>query len=995
MSLVNSKKSPFSITPTTAARFLPRAARFLLWQAALIGIAFSVSAAQLSVLAGNVSNSATGTGLQGARIEIPALGLTALTDNTGRYVMSNVPTGTHEVTASYIGLETARATVQLEPGQGATKNFDLTDAIYRLGAFKVTGEREGAAAAITAERNALNLKNVVSLDSFVSPNLFASDIVSRFPGVAGQLAGEGTVNGFMIRGTGASLNTTTIDGELATSQNAVGREGNLFAMDPGMFDQVELIKGHTPDKPADSLGGTVNLKTRSPLNMRDKRRFTYSLAGRWAPPFTEQIPLRERHRNHQTIRAGYQEVFSVLGGERNLGIALNLSNSESVFGYHTLRQQYEPTANRPAYVWEYYSADIFHRRDLNTANAKIDFRVSPYTKLSLLVLASDQREKHRRTFSNRLFTAQSVGTAGTTGVLPGYTDYVTRARPVAGSGIDVNMVGPNHFRNYTRRYDLGAEHRYDRLQLDYNLRYARTHTGNGSAVDGGNLTNRITNIGWTLDKSASDVYPLLIQTEGPDLTDPANYRPTANGLMNTYRTDKQNLVSGSASARYDLRTTLPVALKTGLVWREQRIAADVNNRRWNYRGTAALATDPTVLLSQKVKTGLAIPQWDAAAFIRDRQPRDPALWTEDDYYRVQSLYQGEYEISEAIAAGYVMAQGRIGRTGWIAGVRREKTETESTGNVRARVFSSTSERLVDPIGTARRDYGTNRRELQGAYTRSFPSAHLSYDFTQSLRGRVSWSSSYGRPLLSNAIPNETPNESNQTLTFNNASLVPQTAMNWDTTLDYYFEPVGNLSIGWFHKKIRDYIVTGANAGTIGTGSDNGFNGDYAGFTRLTSLNAGTATVQGWEVSYQQQFTFLPGVFKGLGLLANYTLLDTHGDFGGTKTLSSGHVAGFVPRNANLSLTWRYRGFSTRFSANYTSLYLQSYNAANPGLNLWLEPRTVMNVGVSYKLTSALVFSCDVDNLTDEESRVYVAYPERIRNYSRWGTTVTFGISGTF
>ena len=81
-------------------------------------------------------------------------------------------------------------------------------------------------------------------------------------------------------------------------------------------------------------------------------------------------------------------------------------------------------------------------------------------------------------------------------------------------------------------------------------------------------------------------------------------------------------------------------------------------------------------------------------------------------------------------------------------------------------------------------------------------------------------------------------------------------------------------------------VSRVDAGTIGTGPDNGFDGEYGGFSRRTSLNAGTATVQGWELSYQQQFTFLPGLLKGLSGSANYTLLDTHGDFGGT-----GHVLG--------------------------------------------------------------------------------------------------------
>ena len=72
--------------------------------------------------------------------------------------------------------------------------------------------------------------------------------------------------------------------------------------------------------------------------MREKRRLTYSASARWAPSFTQQIPLREAHRMHPLVNVGYQEVFDVLGGERNLGVALNVFYSENVAGYfRTLR----------------------------------------------------------------------------------------------------------------------------------------------------------------------------------------------------------------------------------------------------------------------------------------------------------------------------------------------------------------------------------------------------------------------------------------------------------------------------------------------------------------------------------------------------------------------------------------------------------------------------------------------------------------------------------
>src|SRR5687768_7061190 len=57
-------------------------------------------------IAGTVSNTATGNLLEGAKVEVPSLGLAALTDNTGRFVFSGVPAGTHDVVVSYLGLDT-------------------------------------------------------------------------------------------------------------------------------------------------------------------------------------------------------------------------------------------------------------------------------------------------------------------------------------------------------------------------------------------------------------------------------------------------------------------------------------------------------------------------------------------------------------------------------------------------------------------------------------------------------------------------------------------------------------------------------------------------------------------------------------------------------------------------------------------------------------------------------------------------------------------------
>ena len=977
----------------------------------------TLAADATATLSGNVSNLATGNLLEGARVEIPALRVVALTDNTGRFVLPALPAGTHEVVVSYVGLDTTRAPVAIAAGQIATRNFDLTTGIYKLDAFKVTGEREGGAAAITAQRNAENLKNIAATDSFGNlPNMNAGEVAIRLPGIYGEIDAGGNLSGFTVRGMTSGLNSVTMDGGLLTGQGGAGRSIFVNNITGAMFDQVELIKGHTPDKGADSLGGTINFKSRSPLSMREKRRVTYTLTARIAPPFTQQIPIREDRRLHGLASLGYTEVFDAFGGSRNLGVVVNLFNSETALGWFTTQRDFQNTATQPNFLWDYRTGDVYNHRRQKNITTKADYRLSPATKLSFLASYIDHSEVFRRQYDARAFTNQvifnpALNTAANTaaGIEPGFTSRFTTVRPVAASTIDITMTGPNNFFNRLRRADVGAEHNWGPWQIEYGAKYTQTHINIGNG-EGGVLVNRLTGVGWILDRTQSDLFPKFIPNGGPDFTNPANYRPSpTNALSNQNNTQLHEVTELRADARYNLPLSFPVALKSGFVWREQVVGATSASRRWNYTGTGPLRAEPSLLMMDQVKTGRALPQWEASHFIRAREVIDPAIWREDFYFRETTKYTGFTNATETVSAAYAMAQGKfgrdglLGRTGFLGGVRVERTENEAYGWVRARRLSGTAATANEAtaIAAAQVDYANNRRTTEGDYTKPFPSIHLSHDITANLKTRLSWSTSFGRPGFGNLTPGETPNEANASLggrpslTINNPSLLPQTSRNWDATLEYYFEPVGSLSVGWFHKTIRDYIVGGIDSGTIGTGNDNGFNGEYPGWTILTTANAGTAIVQGWEFSYQQQFTFLPGVLKGLSGMINYTLLDTHGKFTGTSSLTTGQVAGFVPRTANASLSWRYRAFSTRILSNYATTFLTNYGGASPWRNLYRVKRNLINLGFSYQVRPTLNVTLDIDNLNNVPQKRYRGTSDNVEYYNYPGTTITVGVNGRF
>ena len=140
---------------------------------------------------------------------------------------------------------------------------------------------------------------------------------------------------------------------------------------------------------------------------------------------------------------------------------------------------------------------------------------------------------------------------------------------------------------------------------------------------------------------------------------------------------------------------------------------------------------------------------------------------------------------------------------------------------------------------------------------------------------------------------------------------------------------------------------------------------------------------------------MPGFLKGLSGQANLTVLDTHGDFGGRTNLTTGQVAGFIPRTGNASLSWRYRGFSTRLLANYTSTYISSYSATSPNQNLYRVRRNLINLGLGYQVRPALSLTLDIENLFNVPQRLYKGIPDQLQSVSYPGTTISIGVTGRF
>jgi iron complex outermembrane recepter protein len=1001
----------------------------------------NVATASTGVVTGIVTNKSTGNGLIGAKVEVPALNLSTLVDNTGRYLL-NLPAGAHELVVSFTGLDTERSTVQVTVGSPAVRDFVLGSTVYVLDAFKVASEKEGLAAALTQQRNADNLKNVASMDALVDlPNMNATELAIRLPGVTFADPGDEVVEQISVRGMGAGMTSITIDGGGMSSFSAQGRNTRMTAFTGNMFESLELTKGQTPDRSVDSLGGGVNFKTKSPLNMREKRRVSYSFTARQAPWFSEQVPIREQRRTHGYGNISYIEKFGVFGSEtENLAVSVNAFYSENAFGFFRTIRDYQQTNNQPAALWDYRTQDNFNNRRQRSLSTKWDYRLTRNNLFKLNLIYNDAPEPMRRQYLTRAFagSATTAANATTSGVVAGAFDSritVVRAVPTAANAtsattapalIDVTSTLINRDQRL-RHMDLGGEHTLGRFFIDWAALWSRTRYrylgAEGSLVNrlgnvpfvgpngrlnnvAGNAASPLDNIvgpngetgvGWILDRRESDLYPKFIQNGGLDFTNPNNYRPSVNGLS----TQSGNLdIDLIREARANFKYQLPIEsftafLKTGASVRDHDVELLRVNRRWSYLGRTALPTDPSILLWDKVKTGRNIPVWEGAQFIQNGQPTDPALWQEDKYFHENNRRTASNKVNEVITGYYLMTQGRIAHSGFLAGLRREITDTAGVGRRRAKTLSTAAQQVADPVGSAERDSIPYRNE--GSYTQNFPSVHLWHDLTPNAKLRGSWTTGFARPTLANYVAALTFSDPNQTVTFGNPELKPTKAYNWDFSLEYYFQNSSNFSVGWFHKKITDFIAEDIAIGTVEAGPDNGFGGDYSGYDLLSRANVGTAYTQGWEFSYLQQFPFLPGLLKTLRFSANLTQITAHGSYTDPGTYAKDRdVKGFIPRTMNASLTWSYKKFSTSWSYNYTGSHIRDfYNFPQPSRNRYMLSRKLVNASVRYQLPRNITLSFGVQNLFNEPQIYYRSIPDQMETFLMQGTTITAGIEGRF
>jgi TonB-linked SusC/RagA family outer membrane protein len=224
-----------------------------------------IQAQVVGTVAGQVRDSRTGEPMSAVQVFIAQLDLGVLTQQNGRYVLLNVPAGSHELTVQRIGYAAATRSVTVGDGEAVVENFDLVEEALQLDEVIVTGTPGG-----TQRRAIGNTVTTLDVSSVVQDAAVTNfqDLLSgrgvggvRFTRLAGNV---GTGSPLTLRGAGSfnlgrSQPLIYVDGVRVNNDSNAGpqlSQGSqvnvLNDFNPADIESIEIIKGPA----AASLYGT-------------------------------------------------------------------------------------------------------------------------------------------------------------------------------------------------------------------------------------------------------------------------------------------------------------------------------------------------------------------------------------------------------------------------------------------------------------------------------------------------------------------------------------------------------------------------------------------------------------------------------------------------------------------------------------------------------------------------------------------------------------------
>ncbi|MDP3069497.1 MAG: TonB-dependent receptor [Opitutaceae bacterium] len=952
---------------------------------------------------------------------------------------------------------TAQRDFNLEAGGRRSEPGRAGD-VVKLGEFVVATSKEmdGAAIAINEQRFAASIKNVVSADEFGAiTDGNVGEFFKYLPGMNINVAG-GEARQFSMNGVPAGNVPISVGGfDLAgASGSSTNRNVLLDQISLNNISRIEVLHTPTPESPGMALAGSVNMVPRSAFE-RSKPVFNYSVF------LLMRDNHRDFKKTPGPISGNYYktnpgwEMSYVVPVNKRFGFTVSAGNSTQYTPLDAMQTVWRgagsattaPTATGPGnfpdttpdrpYLTDYSVRDGGKISRRSSAGVTMDFKLTRNDTVSFAFqyAFSDKRR------SNRTILYQISQ------VLPGnFTPTSTRSAPgqaqIRMENEGDGKVGTTWMPTLVWRHDgpvwkseagAGYSHStniFSDIDKGFFAVAQARRTGVTVAFDDifylrpRRIT--VTDVtGAPVDPAVLDNYSLSTAT--------SNQRPSSDLKRSAYANLRRDFVVRD----------VPVTLKAGLDVREQVRELRRSAPNFTFVGADKRATTtPADPLGSDDRAGVALDvfnsqntapfgfgryQWLDSSRYYGLYKSNPEYFTVDANTRYRNEVGGSQRAAEVISSGYF--RGDVAfferRLKLVGGVRAEQTNVQGEGPLtdptRAFQRNAAGQILRAANGTPLLQVPTNAglaysqltyidRGLRAEkeYLRLFPSLNASYNLRENLILRTAFYTSVGRPNFNQyagalTLPDteNAPNASNANsrIGVNNAAIKAWSAKTTKVRLEYYFERVGNFSVGAFRRDFENFfgnITFPATPAFLALYDlDAATYGDYPVATQHNVQT--TVRMTGLEFEYKQALTFLPHWARGVQVFANANALRTQGD-------GAANFNGFTPRTYNwgvslsrekytLRANWNYRGVQRGAAVTGRSIGEGTYN--------WNAKQLYVDLQADYKFTRKLALFAAIRNFGDSaptDNKIFgpsTPSHARFRSREEVGALVTFGVKGTF
>jgi len=856
--------------------------------------------------------------------------------------------------------------------------------------------------------------SIIAEDIADFPDLNLAEAIQRIPGVSiNRMNGEGRQ--ITVRGLGGDFNRIRINGMEAqntsggTDSSGGSNRGrsfdfNTFASE--LFTSITVRKTASASVEEGSIGATLDLQTARPFDYDEGTTVATTVQGGYNDLSEEINPRFAGLVSHVNDSGTFGALLSLAYSDRTIReegfstVRWDDGNYRSVDGVDCGANPADPgcaaiNSSSLTYIPRIprYGRLTHEQKRLGITGA-LQFRPSDKTEIIVEALYSDFDATRDEEFLEVFFRSQQ-------GNIDASNLTFDPSRNIVDSGtFTIDPVG-----NGT--HPVRSEHRYDELKTAFTQITAtlihdfsdrlRGHALAGTTNSEQDVPKQTTIlfdavapvVGYTFDFRNSHRTP-SIDFGSLDVTDPSQFaftefRDRPQFVENVFSTFAGDL-------EFDLNDN--VSLRGGLSYKEFEFDTTEFRRESSFGsrlcdhghydcdldndGTddipGAPLTPDLVNMVSGFGSGLGGSGYDSSWI----SPNVAAAAALIDIYSIPggSRDQNIRAVKEEDLGGWVQLDfvGELGNVGvrGDVGVRYVETTTTSTG-------------LVDgtPV-TVKRDY-----------TDTLPSLNLVFEMSEDVLVRLGYADVMARPSLGNLTPGGSLDSFNgPPFQYNagNPDLDPYRATNLDISIEWYFAEDALLSFGWFDKDVDSFFISSGSIivpysqsglpsnlppasspleGLLSSGAD-------PDVEMSQRQNGGNATVDGYEIIYQQPFSFLPGIGQNFGFTGNFTHVD------------SSDIIGFSDDAYNATFYYEDDRFSARVSAANRSPYLTRSPGGNGRGERGYDETTTVDLAMGYKINDTMGLSLEVLNLTDEYENQLFDSGDLVYVHHHTGTEIVLG-----